>query len=215
MRAATATPTTFFDSCRDSGYSVDNLPPATPAPFAGVPVAGGNALHWGANLEVDLAYYRLYRGAEAGFVPGPGNLIAQPADTGYVDAAGAYFYKLSAVDVNGNESGYAAAQITGVIGVEAPAQPRELALGPATPNPARGSVVWQLALPSAARVRADVHDAAGRRVGRIADATLDAGYQPLRWDLRDAGGRQVESGRYYLRVRVGERTLGGALTVVR
>jgi hypothetical protein len=148
-------------------------------------------------------------------VPGPGSLIAQPADTGYVDAAGAYFYKLSAVDVNGNESGYAVVQITGVIGVPAPEFPRELALGPATPNPVRESVLWQLALPRPARVRADVHDAAGRRVCRLADATLDAGYRPLRWDLRDATGRRVESGNYFLRVRVGERTLRSALTVVR
>jgi N-acetylneuraminic acid mutarotase len=215
VRAATATPTTFFDSCRDSGCSVDNLPPAVPAPFAGVPTAGGNALHWGASLETDLAHYRLYRGAEPGFVPGPGNLIAQPADTGYVDAAGAYFYKLSAVDVNGNESGFAVVQITGVIGVPPPQFPCELALGPATPNPVRESALWQLALPRPARVRADVHDAAGRRVCRLADATLDAGYRPLRWDLRDAAGRRVESGNYFLRVRVGERTLGSALTVVR
>jgi len=119
------------------------------------------------------------------------------------------------VDVNGNESGYAVLQITGGVGVPVPEIPRELALGPATPNPVRQGALWQLALPRAARVRADVHDAAGRRVLRLVDATLEAGYRPLRWDLRDAAGRQVGSGTYFLRVRVDALVLSGTLTVVR
>ena len=95
----------WWNSDSLSGYSVDNLVPAQPAPFTGQYVAGTTFLHWNRNTEADLAGYRLYRGSSAGFVPGPGNLVATPSETDYADAAGApHFYKLTAVDAHGNES---------------------------------------------------------------------------------------------------------------
>lgn len=127
VSAVTATPSVYFDSAPDSGYSVDNLPPVPPSPFTGAYASGATHLHWGANTELDLWHYKVYRGSSAGFVPGPGNTIASPSDTGYADVgqAGSY-YKLSAVDVNGNESGYALltpAGTTSVPGGDTPNSP--------------------------------------------------------------------------------------------
>ena len=108
VRALTATPTTYYDSAPDSGYSVDNLPPVPPAPFTAAYTSGATRLHWGASSEPDFWYYKLYRGNSAGFATNAGSLVVSKSDTGYVDtgAAGSY-YKLSAVDVNGNESNLA------------------------------------------------------------------------------------------------------------
>src|SRR5262249_38391753 len=54
-------------SAADSGYSVDNLPPVAPAPFAGNFVAGSGALlTWGPNGESALAGYRLFNGITPG-----------------------------------------------------------------------------------------------------------------------------------------------------
>jgi hypothetical protein len=108
IRARTATPGVYYESYADSSYSVDNLSPATPAPFAGIFSGGPSQLHWGANHEADFDHYALHRGGTAGFTPGPGNLVATPSDTGYVDGGSSWsYYKLAAVDVNGNASGYA------------------------------------------------------------------------------------------------------------
>jgi len=99
VSAATATPSIYYDSAPDSGYSVDNLAPATPSPFTGTYAGGVTHLHWGASSEPDFWYYTLHRGTAAAFVPSTANLIASQADTGYVDAAGApYFYKLAAAN---------------------------------------------------------------------------------------------------------------------
>jgi hypothetical protein len=87
---------------------VDIDAPATPAPFAAVFPGGPVQLHWGANTEPDFAFYRLYRDTSASFVPAPGNLVVSKPDTGYVDAGSTWsYYKLSAVDSSGNESGFA------------------------------------------------------------------------------------------------------------
>jgi len=109
VQALTADPFVFYSSAVDSGYSVDNLSPATPATFAGDYTRLGVALHWGKSPEADLFGYRLYRGGSPGFVPGPGNQIAAVSDTGYFDPTGTVssFYKLAAVDIHGNRSRFA------------------------------------------------------------------------------------------------------------
>lgn len=43
-------------------------------------------MHWVPSTASDFATFRLYRGTDAGFVPGPGNLVTATIDTGYVDA---------------------------------------------------------------------------------------------------------------------------------
>jgi hypothetical protein len=59
VRAATATPSVYYDSAPDSGYSLDNLPPPPPAPFAGAYAAGATHLHWGVSPANDFWYFRL------------------------------------------------------------------------------------------------------------------------------------------------------------
>jgi hypothetical protein len=107
VTALTASATTFYESNVDSGYSVDNLAPPMPTPFVAAYGVTSNALHWGTSPAPDLAEFRLYRGLTADFTPGPGNAVVATRDTGYVDAPGAAYYKLFAVDVHGNLSRYA------------------------------------------------------------------------------------------------------------
>jgi hypothetical protein len=109
VTALTSDVATFYPSNVDSGYSVDNLAPAQPSPFLAEYGATWVALHWGVSRETDLFGYRLYRGTEPTFVPGPENLLVAKSDTGYVDQPGscAFYYKLSAVDLHGNESRFA------------------------------------------------------------------------------------------------------------
>ena len=85
---------------------MDNLGPATPTFLAARREGDATFLRWLPNTEADLAGYRLYRGSDGGFTPAPANLVAAPADTGYLDAGARLFawYKLMAVDVHGNES---------------------------------------------------------------------------------------------------------------
>ena len=64
-------------------------------------------------------------------------------------------------------------------------------------------------------MRAEVYDAAGRLVRRLADGGCEAGVHPLGWDLRDAAGGRVSSGTYFLRVRADGRPLLGSVTVRR
>jgi len=188
------------------GYSVDNLPPVSPGPFAGSFSAGTTTLHWGENLEKDLAGYRLYRGATTGFTPGPASLIASPIDTAYTDAAGRpYVYKLSAMDIHGNESGFTTltpSQMSGV-GAGSPA----LAFAAPAPNPATTSAAFRFSLSRDGAAKLAVYDAAGRFVRVLADGETTAGAHGAAWDLRDASGRNAGAGLYFARLEAEGRTL--------
>ena len=206
----------YWASAPDSGYSTDNVPPIMPAPFTGTYTAGSATLHWNPNPDLDLANYRLYRGTTSSFIASPASLVATPADTGYVDAAGApYYYRLSAVDIHGNESPAAALLPQGTLGVGGPGAPRELALRAPSPNPARGSVTVAFELPRPARVRVAVFDAAGRLVRTLADGARPAGTQSLAFDLRDERGRALGAGLYLVRLEAEGRVFTRRIAAVR
>ncbi len=206
----------FWDSAPDSGYSVDNLAPSTPVSFAGSYASGAGALlTWSANAEPDLAGYRVYRGSTPGFVPGPANLVASPADPGWFDAGAApAWYRLSAVDVHGNESGTTLLLPGGTTDAEA-ASTLALAFAPVAPNPARGPARFTWTQPGAGRVTLAVFDAQGRRVRTLLDETRAAGAWSAAWDGRASNGAPFGSGLYFARLTCGGRTFTQRFAFVR
>jgi hypothetical protein len=206
----------FWGSNPDSGYSVDNIPPVTPAPFTAQYTVGSTRLHWGRNLEADLAGYRLYRGTSLAFVPNGAGLVAALPDTGYVDIAGApYIYKLTAIDVHGNESPASVVVPAGTLGVDPRTVPRELAFAAPVPNPASTAATLRFALPQGSQVQLRVYDASGRLMRELARDARDAGEYTVAWDLRDDAARRVEPGLYFARLDVAGRVLVRRVAVLR
>ncbi len=200
-----------WSSVPDSGHSVDNLPPATPSPFAAALMGGASThLTWGANTEPDLAGYELHRGASAGFVPDGSTLIATPTGTSHLDAAVGQYYKLAAVDAHGNRSGYALVTPGGTLDTPGDVLPRELALAVVSANPASHGATLRYALPALGIVRVALYDVHGRMVRELFAGDREAGEHVARWDGRESGGALAPSGIYFARL-----TLGGAQLVRR
>jgi hypothetical protein len=78
------------------------------------------------------------------------------------------------------------------------------------PNPTRGSATISLASRSEAPKRIRIHDAAGRLVRSMDDATGN-----VTWDTRDVAGRIVPAGVYFVTVRTGGRIGTERLIVLR
>lgn len=202
-RVSTSITSDRWFSAPDSGYSVDNLAPAAPQVIAGTYAAGATRLAWQPNHEADLAGYRVYRGTSASFTPGPGNLVASVADTGYVDAAGSpYFYVLTALDAHGNESPLARLTPQGVLAADGAAAHLDF-LAPIAPNPSAVSRALHVrfGLARAGRVEVTVFDAAGRRVRVLAEGPQAAGEHDVAWDGRDERGARAGAGLYFVRLR--------------
>lgn len=204
VRAETLDGAMYWDSAPDSGYSVDNVAPATPAPFTGLYSNGRSLLTWGANGEPDLSGYRVHRGTDPGFAPSDLNLVAQVTGPSLLDPAGTpYWYKLAAVDVHGNLSGYALVLPAGALDAPGGRLPAAFALRPIAPNPARGATDLAFALPRAAAVTIALYDASGRRVRTLVAGEHEAGEHAVRWDGRDESGTVAAAGLYFVRMQAG------------
>jgi predicted lipoprotein with Yx(FWY)xxD motif len=207
--AHTSDARTFFVSTPDSARSVDNIAPSPPASLAGEQsyTPAGLYLTWDRNTEADLGHYAVYRGTSAGFVPGPGNLIASPSDTTLLDGgwcwSSGYYYKVSAVDVHDNQSGFALLTPDGVTGTDTPKAREASYLSQNYPNPFNPTTRIAFGLKEPAIVSLRIYDAAGRLVRVLVESSRPAGAYAELWDGRDSSGRSVSSGIYFYRLNAG------------
>jgi subtilisin family serine protease len=126
-------------------------------------------------------------------------------------------------EIPNNTSGYGridapaayAAVLTSAVSREPLASPRPVLL-PAAPNPFHPSARIAFDLPGASRVSLTVFDPAGRRIRRLLDrVSVEAGRHRVSWDGRDAGGRDVQSGVYFIRLEAGEHASVRPITRLR
>jgi len=212
VSAHTSNPLVYYDSAVDSGYSVDNLSPTPPTSLEGVvthdPV--GLMLTWDPNEESDRGRYRVYRGLSEEFVPAPDNLIGESDIPSFFDedwsASGSCYYKVSATDVHGNESGYALLRPEDVTGVETPALPAASYLAQNFPNPFNPTTKISFGLSAPGPVSLRIYDATGRLVRVLVEGVRPAGHYAETWDGRDSRGAAVASGVYFCRLDAGAFT---------
>ncbi|MBN2070184.1 MAG: T9SS type A sorting domain-containing protein [Candidatus Krumholzibacteriota bacterium] len=221
VSAHTVMPSVWYTSIPDSGYSVDNLPPEPPEGLMADQSAApeGLKLTWNVNVENDLSHYAVYRGSSEDFVPEPGNKIATPVNAEYFDSdwhwSSNYYYKISALDVHGNESGFAILRPDDVTGSEIPGVPATNYLAQNFPNPFNPVTRIEYGLSAPANVSLKIYDAAGRLVRELVDEGRAAARYAEVWDGRDDAGRQVASGMYFYRIEAGEFTATKKLVLLR
>ena len=87
--------------------------------------------------------------------------------------------------------------------VEIAATSSEVELEPARPNPASGAVAFAYSIPQAGRVSLSLFDVGGRRVASLIQGEQPAGRHVVPWDGREATGRAVAPGAYFLRLEAG------------
>lgn len=215
VRAATAVPTTYFDSAPATGYSVDNLAPLAPT---GARQFDGNdetTITWTENTEDDFYAYRVYQGPTEGFEVTLGNHVLETAATSVQlsPTAGAYF-SVTAVDVNGNESAVAQARLGNA--TSAPGIARVLQSVGNAPNPFNPSTKIQFSLGRDATVRLRIFDARGRRVVTLVEnEARTAGPHEVVWRGTDAAGQPVVSGVYRVQVEAEGEIVTGRMVLVK
>lgn len=79
------------------------------------------------------------------------------------------------------------------------------------PSPFTYSLAIAFTLPAPGRARVTVHDVSGRRVATLLDDSRPAGPVELGWDARDARGRAVAAGIYFVRVETPAGTAIGRI----
>jgi len=112
-------------SIRGKGFAygdiIDTTAPAAPTNLTATAVSSSKIdLNWNDNTEPDLVHYGVYRSTTSG---GPYNWVANALNSAYTNtglmAVTTYYYRVTAVDDQDNESGYAQASVTTPAGCSA------------------------------------------------------------------------------------------------
>jgi hypothetical protein len=208
LTAHTTTPSIWYVSEPDSGWSVDNIAPEAPAGFAVAYNTGsGNHLTWDPSPAEDFHYFRVYRSSDPDFVPSPACIVHSTTDTEWSDPdfdGWNVYYKITALDYVENESAPASAGT--VTDADPPVLPRSFALRQNVPNPFNPTTRIRFDLPEAAGVRLVIYDVSGRKIRELASGAMAAGAREVTWDGRDAAGRAAASGIYFYRLDAGRFT---------
>jgi FlgD Ig-like domain/Beta-propeller repeat len=199
IRAATADPFTFFDSAPDSGYSLDNLAPATPSNLAYTP----GALSWHESKDADFDYFSIY-GSASGAFDESAVLIDYTIGTSLdVSTSPFTYYFVTATDFSGNEG--PPARINTLSGVDDTPPIHSFTVA-AYPNPFNPGTTLRYRVPSRGRVSVSVFDVHGAMVIRLIDTERSAGSYSVRWEGTDARGVPVSSGAYFVKIQFGNET---------
>ena len=190
---------------------------ATASTVTASPIITGDAAYFGADdgklYAVDVTTGNLLWSADLG-----SPLRSSPA------ASGSF---LVATTVDGTLFAFSGGEPTpaGIDGGPVGAPGLRSSLGPVSPNPflANGTIPIMIAggsrvgsgAAAAVQTQLDVIDVIGRRVRTLVAGALVPGRHAVRWDGRDAAGREVASGVYFLRLTAGAQKASTRLTLVR
>jgi M6 family metalloprotease-like protein len=210
VSAHSTTPTVWFMSPADSGYSVDNIAPAAPGSLmVAYNTGSGNHLTWAASAEPDVQYYRIYRDGDPAFTPEPLYLVHTTVATEWFDPdfdGWDVHYKITVVDDAGNESGDALDSTPTAIPDRV--VPGRLALYQNIPNPFNPVTAIHYDVPAdGTHLSLQVFDVSGQLVRTLVDGVVSSGQRSVTWDGTDASGSHVSSGIYFYRLQAGDNVI--------
>ncbi|MGA3244823.1 MAG: T9SS type A sorting domain-containing protein [Bacteroidota bacterium] len=214
----TAASTVAYSSQPDSGYSVDNISPASPTGLNASFTNNTVNLQWRANDESDVVAYAIYRGTTPNFNPAgtaPLAIVRTPLYQDAVSQSGvAYYYKISAIDQAGNESGYTAVSV--LTSVETGSGvPTEFALNQNYPNPFNPTTEIAFSVPKQTAVKIVIYGLSGEVVATVVNQTMSAGNYRITWNGRTDDGRSVASGVYFYHLQAEGFTATKKMTLLK
>jgi hypothetical protein len=220
VAAHTATPWLYYFSPPDSGYSVDNLPPEMPAGLTGQYMGDTDLyLHWNLGPNNDLSHWAVYRGTTADFTADEVSRVGTSTDTSFIDGdyspGEQYHYKVSAIDVHGNESAHALLTPDGIADVPGGDRASTNALYQNVPNPFGASTRIAFSLAREGRVSLRVFDVRGRLIRELVGEEREPSRYVEVWDGRDSRGRLVAAGTYFYRLELPGWSAARKMTLAR
>ena len=188
-------------------------PPPAPRNLTGVANDDGSVtLSWDAPGDDSVTGYRILRRHTVKQAPGVFSTLA--ANTGttattYTDRVASpetrYAYRVKAINAAGagKRSNYVKVTTKRAAPASKPAvesEPEPPGLAPNVPNPFNPNTLIPYRLDTDGPVRLEIYNLLGQRIRTLVDEVQAAGSYRVSWDARDAAGRRMSSGVYFIRL---------------
>ena len=189
------------------GYSIDNIAPTEPSGLMSSISVGVVHLQWEESSDEDFSHYRIFRDMNENFDISEDNFIGENEIAEWYDSLstlGSYFYKVTAVDINENESSSSDPINVELLSLEELLGAPELfSVHQNYPNPFNPITTFRYDLPENTHVQIIIYDMIGRKVKTLVDQFQDSGYKYAVWDATNDYGKPVSGGIYLYQVNVG------------
>lgn len=172
-----------------AAYQYLDLPPRKPRGIHSFYQEGIVYLKWGKNTEADFKEYRLYRDTVAQFTPSAATLLSAQGDTLYSDSltmpANGFYYRIAAVDSQGNVSDYSHQVSVVFVGVDEPKVSEEMSysLEQNYPNPFNPKTTIRFTVKERCRVMVTIYDMEGAEVYNSGDRYYGRGENEMEIDM--------------------------------
>jgi methionine-rich copper-binding protein CopC len=125
-----------------------------------------------------------------------------------------YYYKVSAIDIAGNESGFTSVSV--VTSIESGSGvPTEFALTQNYPNPFNPTTEIAFSVPKQTSVKLVVYGISGDVVATLVNQTMSPGNYRVVWNGRSDDGRGVASGVYFYHIQAEGFTATKKMTLLK
>jgi hypothetical protein len=207
ISAHTSDPALFYSSEVDSGYSIDNIAPAIPTSvLASVDENWNVALNWSPAIDEDFDYFKVYRSNTTDFELTDDLLVVESTDnfiTESLSEVGDFYFRISAVDANGNESEGSESVSVLIVSVDTQMIPENFTLHQNYPNPFNPITTIQYGLPEDSDVTLYIYDITGRKIKTLINSSQSAGWYNVQWNGTHQDGTPVGTGMYFARIQAG------------
>jgi hypothetical protein len=188
--------------------------------------ANGIKLEWKVESEINHAGYNVYRSEneESGFarindaiILGWDGFSAFDGKYEYMDAAhGSYYYKLEAVEMDGDTEMFGPYSVKSTTGIEAKSDvPESFELQQNYPNPFNPSTTISFTLAERTNVNITIFDMTGRIVNTLVNEHMDAGTHSVAWAAVNGFGESLPSGIYFYSMKTETFNTTKSMTIIK
>jgi len=191
--------------------------PVAISELSALPEAGAVVVRWRTGPETGVAGFRVLRAVNGGPLSAAGPDVACRTDHTYEfrdeqPQPGVALYRIGELTADGALILHGGVQVT----VGAAPVPGRTFLNAAAPNPFNPTTTLQFGLAAAGTAKLTVHDARGARVRTLWSADpAQPGVFRVVWNGRDATGRAVASGAYWVRLQAGGQVITRRVTLLK
>ena len=183
-------------------YTYQNLAPRAPVNLSALVDSGEVTLTWNRNSEADTAYYNVYKDTTENFIISPAKLVGSPSDTFFTETIPqqieSVYYKITAVDNEGNESGPSEEVKINITSVDEYIPiVKDYYLYQNYPNPFNPTTKIGYKLKERSYVKLIVYDIKGELVQVLVNKEQEAGYYDVEFT-----GKNLSTGIYLYRIEI-------------